>query len=139
MLTYDPNDSLRLPEGHYIFQVREEPEARKQTSDKGNEYIYYIFKFTATDHEGISRKYNDIFVRWDERFGALLTALGAKPDKDGKLHLSETDTVGKQFEADIEHRSNPKKPGEVQDKIVNIIVSNDVPPPNETEKDEVPF
>ena len=48
MLIYDPKDNLSLPEGHYTFEVREEPEKRSAESASGNEYEYYIFKFNAS-------------------------------------------------------------------------------------------
>jgi len=137
MLTYDPNESLNLPEGHYRFQVREEPEKRKQTSAKGNEYTMYIFKFMATNEVGSSRKYSDVFVHWDERWKDLLLALGGKTDDKGIIHLSETTIVGKQFEADIKHEPNPNKPNEIRGKLINIVALNDVPQPTLVEDEEI--
>jgi len=140
LLEYDPNESYELiPEGEYLLQIREEPEARKQTSSSGNEYIMYIFKFTAThEQSGYTRKYNDIFVRWNPLFKDLLIACGGKEDNDGKIHLSETEIIGKQLKAKIEHVANPNKPDELRAKITRIEVSNDVPPPSKSD-DEVPF
>lgn len=139
MLEWDPEQSQKLPEGHYTFQIREEPEKRRQTSSGGNEYTYYIFKFKVISESGASRKYNDIFVPWDERFKDLLIALGGKEGRDGKIHLSETDVIGRQCEADIRHEPNPNKPGEVRDKMVNIVGLNDVPEPTNGEEDKIPF
>ena len=141
MLEYDPNKSYELiPEGEYLLQIREEPEARRQTSASGNEYIMYIFKFTAThEQSGYTRKYNDIFVHWNPLFKDLLLACGGTEGEDGKIHLSETEIVGKQFKAKVGHVPNPNKPDEMRAKIISIEESNDVPPPSQGKDDDVPF
>ena len=140
MLEYDPNESYELiPEGDYLLQVREEPEKRPQTSASGKEYIMYIFKFTATHEEsGYTRKYNDILVHWIPIFKDLLLACGGKEDEKGKIHLSETEIIGKQFRAKIKHVPNPNNPDDIKAKITKIEISNDVPPPSNPD-DEMPF
>jgi len=136
MLTYDPSESAKLPEGHYRFQVREEPEKRR--NDNGN--VYFIFKFKVMTDEGTIRKYNDIFVPWEDRFKTLLLAFGAKPDEDGKVHVSEADVVGKVFEADIVHVRHPKDPTKIMDKIANIQMDDEMPMPESPEsEDDIPF
>jgi len=135
-ITYDPNDSFELlPEGRYKFKVREEVESRKGTSGStGKKYVYHIFKFTVTNEFGESRKYNDILVPWKPPFKDLLIVLGATPGEDGKLHLSETECVGKVFEGFIEHQENPNKPGENKDKLASVVV-----PEEEPEEEDVPM
>ncbi|NIM57560.1 MAG: hypothetical protein GTO16_01265 [Candidatus Aminicenantes bacterium] len=130
MIEHDPNETYELlPEGIYTLQIREEPEARRQTSRNGKEYIYYIFKFTATNAVGESTKYNDILVRWNPIFTDLLIACGFTIGDDGKYHVSEKDMIGKQFKAEIKHKPNPNNADEIRAKIVKI----------ETNDDDVPF
>ena len=132
-----------IPEGHYRFQVSEEAEIRRGQ----NEGIYMIFKFKIFNDDGSSRKYNDIFVPWEERYKDLLFALGAKADEKGNPHLGETEIIGKQFEADIKHIQDPRDATKTRDKIANIVTrDDDVPPPSqeepsfsETEEEEPPF
>jgi len=128
---YEPN---LIQEGHYTFKVSEDYEQRRGENDG----VYIIFKFKIISKDGSSRKYNDIFVPWEERYKDLLLAFGATPDEKGKVHLGDINIIGKQFEADIVHVKDLRDPTKVRDKIANIIVNDDVPMP-ETEEDEVPF
>ena len=132
---YEPN---LIPEGHYKFQISEEPEKRKGAKDG----LFMIFKFRILTDDGSTRRYNDVFVPWEDRYKDLLLAMGGKPDEKGKVHLGDIDITGKQFEADIVHIQDPKDPTKIRDKIANIIVDDDVPPPeelNQAEEDKIPF
>lgn len=134
---YQPN---LVPEGHYSFQITEEPEVRKT----GNS-VWMIFRFRVTYPDGNSRKYSDVFFPGDEKYRRLLLIAGAKPDEKGIPHFSEMDTknlVGIKFEADIVHNPDAKDTSKIRDSIANIVLMDeDVPPPEESEKeeDEVPF
>lgn len=128
---FEPN---MVPEGHYNFEVTEDAEMRRGQ----NEGIYMIFKFKVISKDGSTRKYNDIFVPWEERYKDLLLALGGQADEKGKVHLGDLAIVGRQFEADIVHRTDPKDPTKTRDKIANIVTLDDVPQPSEKE-DDPPF
>lgn len=129
-----------VPEGHYSFQITEEPEVRITGKSK-----WMIFRFSVTDSSGNSRKYSDVFFPGDEKYRRLLLIAGAEPDEKGIPHLSEMDTknlVGIKFEADIVHNPDAKDASKIRDSIANIVLlDEDVPPPSETEneEDEVPF
>lgn len=139
MISYEPG-GFNIPEGHYVFKIKDEPERRKKTSQAGNPYIYYIFKFVATDMAGDDRDFSDVFVRFDDRLGDLLIAVGGKAGDDGKIHMEEVDLIGRQFEGDVALEENPNKPGEKKSKIVNIVSLLDVPQPNESDKEDgIPF
>ena len=131
---FEPN---LLPEGHYRFQITKEPEKRR--GEKNG--IYLIFVFRAISDSGSSRRYSDVFVPWEERYKDLLLALGGEADEKGQVHLGDIDVTGKQFEADIVHIKDPRDPTKVRDKIANIVINDDVPPPDEPieSEDEVPF
>jgi len=125
-----------IMEGHYRFQVIEEPEIRRGQ----NQGIYMIFKFKVFNQDGNSRKFNDIFVPWEPRYKDLLFTLGAVADEKGNPHLSDTDIIGRQFEADIKHIQDPNDATKVRDKIADIVLLDDIPAPAEPEsEDEVPF
>ena len=132
-MTLPPYEPRLIQEGHYSFKVSEDYEKRKGEKDG----LYIIFKFKITDESGSTRKYNDIFVPWEERYRDLLIAFGAKPDEKGQVHLGDTSIIGKQFEADIVHIKDPNDPTKIRDKIANIVIDDDVPPPKED--DEGPF
>ena len=56
---WEPN---LLPVGNYRFKITEEPEKRRGSGDG----IYIIFRLKASDGLTV-RKYNDVFVPWEER------------------------------------------------------------------------
>lgn len=129
-----------VPEGHYSFQITEEPEVRITGNSK-----WMIFRFKVIYPDGNSRKYSDVFFPGDEKYRRLLLIAGAEPDEKGIPHLSEMDTknlLGIKFEADIVHSPDAKDASKIRDTIANIVLMDeDVPPPEESEKneDEVPF
>ena len=130
---YEPN---LIQEGHYTFKVSEEYEKRRGEKDG----VYIIFKFKIINKDGSTRKYNDIFVPWEERYKDLLLAFGGEPDEKGQIHLGDVNIIGKQFEADIVHIKDPRDPTKVRDKIANIVINDDVPmPETEDEDSEIPF
>ena len=129
-----PYEPQLVPEGHYTFKVSEDYEKRKGEKDG----LYIIFKFKIVNNSGEIRKYNDIFVPWEERYRDLLIAFGAEKDEKGQVHLGDISIIGKQFEADIVHVKDPSDPTKIRDKIANIKLEDDVPPPEKSE-DEVPF
>ena len=139
MIEHDPNETYELiPEGIYILQIREEPNAERRTSRNGKEYVSYMFKFTATSQFGEKTKYTDFLVRWNPIFTDLLVACGFTLAEDGKYHVSEKDMIGKQFKAEIKHKPNPYNTDEIRAKIVKIETGDDdVPLSNQDE--EIPF
>ena len=133
---WEPN---LLPEGPYRFKITEEPEKRRGSGDG----IYIIFRLKASDGVNV-RKYNDVFVPWEERYKDLLLALGGEPDEKGVVHLAEMiDVVGKTFEAEIVHVKDQKDPTKTRDKIANIKVNfneeEDVPMDEPEVEDDIPF
>ena len=128
--SYEPR---QVPEGHYTFVVSEEYEKRKGEKDG----LYIIFKFKITSKDGAVRKYNDIFVPWEERYRDLLLAFGAKEDEKGQVHLGDINIIGKQFEADIVHIKDPGDSSKIRDKIANIKLDDDVPKPAKIKEADV--
>ena len=59
-------------------------------------------------------------------------------NENGDIHLSETDVVGKKFRGEIKHVENPKKPGEIKDKIIEIELKEDSGN-EESQEDDIPF
>jgi len=128
-----------IPEGHYNFEIIEEPEVRITGASK-----WMIFRFKIVSPDGNSRKFSDVFFPGDEKYRKLLFLAGAQADEKGIPHLKDMDTkelVGLQFEADIIHAPDKKDASKVRDTISEITSSDeDVPPPSESEEeDEVPF
>jgi len=131
-----PHEPRLIPEGHYSFQVSEDYEKRKGEKDG----LYIIFKFKIINESGETRKYNDIFVPWEDRYRDLLIAFGAKEDEKGQVHLGDINIIGKQFEADIVHVKDARDPTKTRDKIANIVINDDIPEPNGLKDDEdIPF
>lgn len=131
-----PYEPQLVPEGHYTFKISEDYEKRKGEKDG----LYIIFKFKIINKDGSARKYNDIFVPWEERYRDLLIAFGAEKDEKGQVHLGDVDIIGKEFKADIVHIKDPNDPTKVRDKIANIVINDDIPKPEESDEDsEIPF
>jgi hypothetical protein len=116
---YEPQ---MLPEGHYDFEVTEEPEVKKTQNGK----TYIKFKFKATDPAGHSRRYSDSFWPNEERYQDLLLALGGTKDPSGRVHLSDTVILpGQVVEAEILHIPDYNDKTKVRDKIANVVVPID--------------
>ena len=134
----EPTSNL-VPEGHYSFKIKEEPEVRK-TGDKK----WVIIRFEITNADGNSRPFSDIFFPGDEKYHRLLFCAGAEPDEKGVPHLSSMDTrelVGVEFDGDIAHIPDRKDPQKIRDTIQNIVLPGEKESmTDETpEEDEVPF
>ena len=128
---YEP---ILVPEGHYKFQISKEPEVRKT-----NNKPWIIFHFKISNELGETRKFSNVFLPGEPRYRDLLIALGAELDEKGIPHLSDTEIIGKTFEADIIHEPDYKDSSTIRDRVANIKISdNDVPPPSKSD-DEVPF
>lgn len=138
-----PYEPQQVPEGHYKFKVMAEPERRKRTSGRGTEFVTILFSFKLVDELGNVRYHKESFIPWDDRYRDLLLAFGAKSDKDGKVHLSEQESVlGKVFEAEITHQVDKQDTKKIWSRISNIKVDEqeDVPEPDGLKDDEeVPF
>jgi hypothetical protein len=138
-----PYEPQQVPEGHYKFKVMAEPERRKRTSGRGTEFVTILFSFKLVDEFENVRYHKESFIPWDDRYRDLLLAFGAKADKDGKVHLSEQESVlGKVFEADITHQVDKQDTKKIWSRITNIKTDEqeDVPlPPEPEEEDPVPF
>ena len=130
-----PYEPRLIPEGHYSFQVSEDYEKRKGEKDG----LYIIFKFKIISEGGEARKYNDMFVPWEDRYRDLLIAFGAKEDEKGQVHLGDINIIGKQFEADIVHIKDARDSTKTRDKIANIVIDKDASPPEEEPDSEAPF
>jgi len=129
---YEPN---LVPEGHYIFEIDDNPE--KRWGPNGG--IYLIFKFRITSEEGETRNCSDVFVPWEKRYKDLLVTLGAEKDERGMVHLDDIELIGKQFKANIVHVRDNKDPEEIRAKIKDIKkIDDDVPPPGGGDE-ELPF
>lgn len=135
-----------VPEGHYLFEVTEEPEVRITNKNK-----WLIVKMKITSDDGNIRKYSDLFFPSDDKYRALLLIAGAKPDAKGIPHLKDMDTsdlVGVEFKAEIFHQQDRNDESKLRDTIRNIIVpgasqaspevEEDVPLGKE-EEDDIPF
>lgn len=126
-----------VPEGHYMFEIIEEPEVRITNKNK-----WLIVRTRIIFPDGKTRKYSDLFFPSDEKYRALLLVAGATPDNKGVPHLKEMDTselVGVKFEADIVHIPDPKDEDKIRDTIKDIIVSDEVPSPQKEEEEDIPF
>ncbi|GAH30455.1 unnamed protein product, partial [marine sediment metagenome] len=85
------------------FTLTEEPEKRRKSGSKG-EFVTVLFKFKVTGNNEEKRWHSESFIPWNENYGQLLRALGAKEKEDGDVHLSDSlDIVGTSFKADIIH------------------------------------
>ncbi len=129
---YEPQ---RLPEGTYVFTLKEEPEKRRMQGRAG-EFISVKFTFKVSGKGiGNGRQHIESMVPWDEKYGRLLEALGGERGDDGRVHLSESDDlIGKSFTADIFHEPDKDDPDKTWARITNIQV-----PGKEEEDDQVPF
>jgi len=132
-MIWPESEKKRIPEGHYQFRLNREPE---------------LIPITVTGNDGVKRKSQrikvyargineqgefgviDSFVPWEDRYDDLLTALGVEHGKDIKME-------GAVFEADIKHEQSKADPTKVYSRIVNIVVSNDVPP--NSDEGDCPF
>jgi len=125
----------RIPEGHYQFRLNREPELVPITiTDKdGNKRESRRLKLYA---RGIGEpgEFNviDSFVPWEDRYADLCAALGVEHGKDIQME-------GAVFEADIKHEVNKDDPTKVYSRIINIVVSNDVPRVTDDDGVDVPF
>lgn len=133
---YEPQ---RIPVGKYRFMVTEEPELRKKTSGAtGKDFVSVKFSFKTTDDSGNIRYYKESFLPWDDRYRDLLLAFGAKKDKDGKVHLSEQESVvGKTFDADIIHEEDRNDSSKTWARIAHIKVEGGKA--EVEEEDDIPF
>ncbi len=111
-----PNQKKLMKEGRYLFEIIDDPEQRKGL--KGGEY--YIFKLAINFEDGSSRKFNQIIVPWEVRYGNLLLALGGKQEDKGAVDLGDIDLVGVEFEAEIVHIKDRKDPLTIRERLVNF-------------------
>ena len=122
-----------LPEGTYTFTLSEEPEKRKRSGSQGD-FVTVLFKFKVTGNNEEKRYHAESFIPWNENYGQLLKALGAKMREDGTVHLSDSlDIIGASFKADIIHAVDDKDPQKKWARLANIQIEDD------SEDEEIPF
>ena len=140
MTNLPDHEPQRIPIGHYQFKVMEEPELRKKTSPStGKDFVAVKFSFKLIAGDGNIRYHKESFLPWDDRYRDLLLAFGAKKDKDGKVHLSEQDSVvGKTFEAEIIHEPDRNDSSKMWARVAKIKVDGSSQADGE-EEDDVPF
>jgi len=131
---YEPQ---KLPEGSYVFTLKEEPEKRRQAGKAGDFIsVKFVFKVSGNNINP-GRQHVERFVPWDEKYGQLLEALGGKRGNDGRVHLSESvGIVGQSFHADIIHVPDNDDPTKSWARLSNIRALE-----NEgiEEEDDIPF
>ena len=128
-------ENQKPPEGHYQFRLNREPELKqiKGTKLDGTPYEsrkVVIYARALGEHGEFSVV--DSFVPWDDRYAALLSALGVEHSKD-------IEVSGSIFEGDIVHEADKKDPTKSWARIANIKIREDVLAGPDPEDDDIPF
>ena len=105
-----------IPEGHFVFRLREEPETETFTftdkKGKEREGTKVTFFFVGTNDAGEFDVRESLFV-WDKRYADLCLALGVDHGKDSQI-------PGPSFEADIIHEPDKRDLTKVWPRLIKI-------------------
>jgi hypothetical protein len=110
-------ESNMIPEGHYLFRLREEPEmetfAFTDKKGKDRQGTKMTFFAVGTNDTGEFDVRESLFV-WDKRYADLCVALNVDHGKDIRV-------TGEMFQADIIHEPDKKDPTKTWPRIINIL------------------
>jgi hypothetical protein len=127
-----------IPEGHYVFRFREEPEMETFTfmDKKGKEREGTKITFYAVGaNEGGEFDVRESLFVWDKRYADLCAALNVDHGKDIRL-------TGEVFEGDIIHEPDKRELTKVWPRIIKIIphvVEGGAFPEAASGDDDIPF
>lgn len=134
-MRWPESQNVKIPEGHYSFKLNKEAELKKFTYFNKDgveaEGVKVIIFATGLGPNGTFRV-ADAFLPWEERYDTLKKVLGVDSSRD-------VEVSGAIFEGDIIHQPDKKDPTKSYPRIVNIKASNDIPPSNGGDGDDIPF
>lgn len=113
------HERIRIPEGHYKFQIMADPEKRSHVGQSGKKFISIKFQLKATDEFGASFSLSESFLAFEDKYADLLLALGAE-EKDGRLSGSTIEPIGMFFVGEVIHEPDKNDPSKTWTRIVNI-------------------
>jgi hypothetical protein len=152
-MSLPPHEPRKLPEGRYTFKVAKEPEKNRKQGKEGP-FVAVKFFFKVQDSLGNVRDHIESILPWEDRYRDILLALGGEEDEMGAVHLGDMiDIIGKKFKAYIKHVPDKDDRTKTWARIASVEInredegigqtesydSEDVPPPIESEEDEIPF
>jgi hypothetical protein len=129
-----------IPEGHYVFRLREDPEFETWTfTDKksGKEKIGTKITFFAigVNADGDEYEVRESMPVWDKRYADLCAALFVDHGKDIKM-------AGAHFEGDVIHEPDKKDIMKSWPRITKIVAhvgEMDFPAGEDVKEDDTPF
>ena len=116
MSTWPEPENIMIPEGHYVFTLREDPafETWAYTDKKGREREgnKILLEVVGVNDAGEFDAHDQIPV-WDKRYADLCAALFVEHGKDIRM-------AGAEFEADIKYEPDRKDARKSWPRIINI-------------------
>jgi hypothetical protein len=131
----EPEGKQRIPEGHYMFRLSQEPELlsftytdKQGTEKSGRKIKLYAIGFDDTGDYPVI----DVIVAWEARYAELCEALGVEHGRDIQM-------AGATFDGDIKYEQDRKDPAKSWPRIINIKSHDGVPQGKVSDDGDIPF
>ena len=113
----DPALPRLLPEGHYLFEITEDP-TREQSQYGG---YFWRYQCIAKDSNGEHHPYNPVFTQKMDQYHNFLRAIGGQTQANSITLPPDVETFkGLRFEADIHHRPAKNDREKMVAELINI-------------------